>query len=104
MATVSHPTKGTHEVPDDQAQYLARHGWTIGDAPEPPAEPPAEPDAMPEPAADRIAWIGTDPDRANAAAADESERGDKARKSVTDHIAKVLAEATPEPPAEPEEA
>lgn len=111
LVTVHHPDKGTHDVPADQAQYLVnRQGWTLGkpkakaekaekadsDSKSTPADNGGNGstgDSIPEAAADRIAWIGTDPDRARQAATDEEERGDKARTTVTDHIAKVLAEA-----------
>jgi hypothetical protein len=45
---------------------------------------------MPETAAERIRWIGQDPERAQAALDDEDRRGDDARSTVMDHAERVL--------------
>lgn len=61
----------------------------------PPAGNPAD---MPENAADVIAWIGTDADRARTAADAEAQRPSP-RKTVTDHIESVIN--TPPPAGNP---
>lgn len=63
------------------------------------SEPTPADDAMPEKAGDRVTWIGTDRDRAQAALDDEGTRGDDARKTVTDHARSVLDNPTPNDPA-----
>ncbi len=106
---ITHPTKGESMVTEEVAAYQVRHGWSrsTGPAPKPTPDPEAaaQPavDAstgdMPAKAAELIAWIGTDPDRAARALTAEQALGNSARSTVLDHIAKVTAEANPDPEA-----
>lgn len=86
MVTLSHPDrKDLLVVSTAAARVHKRAGWVEASASE----------QIPAKAADRITWIGTDPERAELARTDEQSRTNP-RQSVLDHIETVINPVTPD--------